>query len=111
LIHHNTGLDFTSREIWDVANRCYTIERLFNLREGLTRKDDWLVDRYFDEPTPLGLPIAYNKKIDRKKLKGMIDEYYALHKWNENGIPTPELLEELDLVSLVPGKSPGKKEN
>jgi hypothetical protein len=58
LIYLNTGLEFTEKDIWDVANRGYTIERLFNLREGMTRKDDWLSDRYFDEPTKLGLPVA-----------------------------------------------------
>ncbi|MFB0521938.1 MAG: aldehyde ferredoxin oxidoreductase C-terminal domain-containing protein, partial [Desulfatiglandales bacterium] len=105
MIYYNTGLEFTPREIWDIANRCYTIERLFNIREGLTRKDDWLVDRYFDEPTKHGLPVAYNKKIDRKKFKAMIDEYYSLHKWDNDGVPTPELLKDLDIADLYPGKS------
>ena len=110
MIYYNTGLEFTPKEIWDIANRCYTIERLFNIREGLTRKDDWLVDRYFDEPTKLGLPAAYNKKIDRKRFKAMIDEYYKLHKWDSDGVPTPELLKELDIVDLHPGKGQEKKE-
>ena len=39
---------------FELADRAYTLERLFNIREGLTRDDDWLVDRYFDEPTKLG---------------------------------------------------------
>jgi len=97
LIHLNTGLQFTPEEIWDIADRAYTIERLFNIREGLTRDDDWLVDRYFDEPTPLGLPIARGKSIDRKKFKQMIDEYYELHGWDENGVPRPETLQKLGL--------------
>jgi len=103
LIHLNTGLEFSDKDIWDVANRGYTIERLFNLREGMTRKDDWLPDRYFDEPTKLGLPVARGKSIDREKFKAMIDEYYRLHEWDANGIPTPTLLERLQISELRPG--------
>jgi aldehyde:ferredoxin oxidoreductase len=97
LIYHNTGLEFTPRELWDIADRAYTLERLFNIREGLTRADDWLVDRYFDEPTPVGLPIVRGKSLDREKFKGLIDEYYALHGWDEDGVPRPETLKKLGL--------------
>ncbi len=97
LIYLNTGLEFTPEEIWDIADRAYTIERLFNIREGLTREDDWLVDRYFDEPTPIGLPIARDKCIDREKFKQMINEYYELHGWDEDGVPRPETLKKLGL--------------
>jgi aldehyde:ferredoxin oxidoreductase len=97
LIYYNTGLEFTPEDIWDIADRAYTIERLFNIREGLTREDDWLVDRYFDEPTPVGLPIVRDKCIDREKFKQMIDEYYEMHGWDENGVPRPETLKKLGL--------------
>jgi aldehyde:ferredoxin oxidoreductase len=105
LILLNTGLELSPKDIWDIANRCYTIERLFNLREGMTRADDWLPDRYFDEPTKLGLPVARGKCIDRSKFKGMIDEYYRLHEWDENGVPTPELLQRLDIADLIADKA------
>jgi aldehyde:ferredoxin oxidoreductase len=97
LIYYNTGLEFTTEEIWDIADRAYTIERLFNIREGMTRADDWLVDRYFDEPTPVGMPIVRGKSLDREKFKQMIDEYYELHGWDENGVPRPETLAQLGL--------------
>ncbi len=100
LIYLNTGLKFSQKDIWDVANRCYTIERLFNIREGMGRKDDWLPDRYFDEPTKLGLSVARGKFIDREKFTAMIDEYYRLHEWDENGVPTPELLKKLEIDDL-----------
>jgi len=97
LLYYNTGIEMSPQEIWEVADRAYTVERLFNIREGLTREHDWLVDRYFDEPTPVGLPIVRGKKIDREKFKKMIDEYYALHGWDENGVPRPETLQKLGL--------------
>jgi aldehyde:ferredoxin oxidoreductase len=97
LIYNNTGLEFTTQELWRVADRAYTLERLFNIREGLTREHDWLVDRYFDEPTPSGLPVVRDKSLDREKFRQMIDEYYELHGWDENGVPRPETLKELGL--------------
>jgi aldehyde:ferredoxin oxidoreductase len=97
LIYLNTGLEFTPEEIWDIADRAYTVERLFNIREGLTRADDWLPDRYFDEPTPLGMPIVRHKSIDRGAFEQMIDEYYELHGWDEQGVPRPETLKKLGL--------------
>ena len=102
LIRLNTGLDFSEKDLWDISNRCYTIERLYNLREGMTRADDWLPDRYFDEPTKLGLPVARNKSIDRDKFKKMIDEYYQLHEWDEAGVPTRKFLKRLEINDLWP---------
>ena len=100
MIYLNTGLEFSTMDLWNIADRCYTIERLFNNREGMTRKDDWLHDRYFDEPTKMGLPVAKGKSIDREKFTAMLDEYYQLHQWDEEGIPTPELLERLEIQAL-----------
>jgi aldehyde:ferredoxin oxidoreductase len=82
LIQLNVGLEFSEMDLWECANRCYTIERLFNLREGMTRADDMLSDRYFDEPTQLGLPAARGKCIDRDRFEAMLDEYYRLHEWD-----------------------------
>ena len=101
VLYYNTGLEMSPRDIWDVAERCYSIERLFNLREGLTRDDpikgDTLSHRYFDEPCRRGAPDVIGAKIDRKKFKKMIDEYYEHHGWDENGVPTPETLKRLGL--------------
>jgi aldehyde:ferredoxin oxidoreductase len=105
LIKLNTGLEFREMDLWNCANRCYTIERLFNLREGMTRSDDWLSDRYFDESTPLGLPGVRGKRIDRDKFKAMVDEYYRLHEWDQEGFPTPELMKRLDITSHLKNAS------
>jgi len=104
LIRLNTGLEFSEMDLWNCAERCYTIERLFNLREGMTRRDDTLSNRYFDEPTRLGLPVARGKRIDREKFNAMIDEYYRLHEWDEAGIPTEKHLKRLDISDLWPSK-------
>ncbi len=91
------GIDLSPRQIWDVAERAYNLERMFNLREGLTRADDWLVDRYFDEPTDRGFDVVRGKTIDRNKLRQMIDEYYAHHGWDEQGRIPEATLQRLGL--------------
>ncbi|MEW6671089.1 MAG: aldehyde ferredoxin oxidoreductase family protein [Thermodesulfobacteriota bacterium] len=101
VLYYNTGLELTPKDIWDIAERCNNIERLFNLREGLTRNDlkkgDMLNHRYFDEPCLRGAPDVIGAKIDRKKFAKMIDEFYAHHGWDKNGVPTPETLKRLGL--------------
>jgi len=97
LLHYNAGLEMSPADIWKVADRAYTLERLFNIREGLKREDDWLVDRYFDEKTPSGLDVVKGKSLDREKFKSMIDEYYELHGWDKKGVPTKKTLETLGL--------------
>ncbi|MFO7874970.1 MAG: aldehyde ferredoxin oxidoreductase family protein [Desulfovermiculus sp.] len=101
VIYLNTGLEFTPEEIWEAAERCNNLERLFNLREGLKRDDpvkgDTLNHRYFDEPCRRGAPDVIGKKIDREKFQVMIDEFYAHHGWDKEGIPTAETLERLGL--------------
>jgi aldehyde:ferredoxin oxidoreductase len=105
VLYYNTGLEFTPREIWDIAARCNMIERLFNLREGLIREDlyrgDMLNHRYFDEPTRRGAPDVVGRVIDREKFKKMVDEFYEHKGLDQNGIPKPETLKRLGL-----GKEP-----
>jgi aldehyde:ferredoxin oxidoreductase len=103
VIYYNTGLELTPRNIWDVAVRCNTIERLFNLREGLTRNDlkkgDMLNHRYFDEPCLRGAPGVVGKKIDKNKFIRMVDELYEHKGLDKDGVPKPETLKKLGLES------------
>jgi aldehyde:ferredoxin oxidoreductase len=101
VVRYNTGLELTPKDIWDVAVRCNTIERLFNLREGLTRNDlrkgDMLNHRYFDEPCLKGAPGVVGRKIDREKFTKMIDELYEHKGLDEDGVPKVETLKKQGL--------------
>jgi aldehyde:ferredoxin oxidoreductase len=101
VLYLNTGLELTPTDIWTIAERSNMIERLFNLREGLTRSDlkkgDTLNHRYFDEPCLRGAPDVVGRKIDREKFKQMIDEFYTHKGLDENGVPKPETLQRLSL--------------
>ncbi|MGD9044675.1 MAG: aldehyde ferredoxin oxidoreductase family protein [Desulfobacterales bacterium] len=101
VLYYNTGLEMTPEEIWEVARRANMMERLFNLREGLTRDDlkkgDMLNHRYFDEPCRRGAIDVVGRKIDKKKFIKMVDELYEHKGLDSDGIPTPETLQSLGL--------------
>lgn len=101
VVYYNTGLEFSPRELWEIAERCNMLERMFNLREGLLRTDprkgDTLNHRYFDEPCRRGAPGVVGRTIDREKFDRMIDEFYALKGLDAEGRPRPETLERLGL--------------
>jgi aldehyde:ferredoxin oxidoreductase len=101
VLYYNTGLQMTPEEIWMVARRCNMVERLFNLREGLTRDDlkkgDMLNHRYFDEPCRRGAVDVIGVKIDKEKFMRMVDELYEHKGLDKDGVPKPETLKELGL--------------
>jgi aldehyde:ferredoxin oxidoreductase len=97
LIRLITGLDISTEKLKEIGERIYTIERMFNHREGLGRKDDYPPDFSFDIPLPAGLPVVKGKHLDRKKYDKMLDEYYALHNWDKEGVPTKKARKDLGL--------------
>ena len=81
--------------LWKAGERIINLERAFNVREGFSRKQDYLPPRILTEPlhasgTPGEGQIVTN--IDR-----FLDRYYQLRGWNSSGIPSRQKLEELDL--------------
>jgi len=88
-----TGLPFTADELYTIGERIINIERLFNLREGMTRADDRLPSRYLQEPLEDG--AAKGKKVP---LKEMLTEYYMARDWDlRSGYPRKEKLQTLGL--------------
>lgn len=77
------GKPYTEEGLREIARRVITLERLFNLREGFSRKDDTLPPRLLNEPLPEGM--AEGKKVEGLDL--MLDEYYRLRGWDEAGNP------------------------
>ena len=90
-----TGWGTTPQELELAAERAVTLERIFNLREGLSRAHDTLPRRYFEEETRMG-PMA-GQRIERDRFERMLDEYYELHGWDAEGVPRAETLERLGL--------------
>ena len=87
-----TGEHFSADDLMMVGERVWTLERLYNLREGFTKADDTLPDRMLKEPVVEGPSQGFTVK-----LAPMLEEYYAFREWDQNGIPKPEKLKELSL--------------
>ena len=90
-----TGMEITTAHLMMIAERIRTLERLFNIREGLTKKDDTLSERMFKESLKDG-PWK-GEFLDKEKFEKMKDEYYTLRGWDLNGIPKQETLKRLGL--------------
>jgi aldehyde:ferredoxin oxidoreductase len=89
------GLEFTEQDLENVGKRVIDLERLLNYRmKGISRKDDTLPARYFDEPMPSAR--AKGSRIDREGFNKMLDDYYALRGWSKDGLLPPERVAELD---------------
>nr|BAJ49378.1 aldehyde:ferredoxin oxidoreductase [Candidatus Caldarchaeum subterraneum]BAL57034.1 aldehyde:ferredoxin oxidoreductase [uncultured crenarchaeote] len=101
LIKHATGMELTVEELMEIGERICAVERLFNIREGFSRRDDTLPERYHEEPTSEGLPKVRGKTIDREMFEKMLDEYYQLHGWGLDGKPLPETLKRLGLAEML----------
>ena len=92
LYHAVTGIDLEEEEALRIAERINNLERLFNVREGLTRKNDTLPRRLLKDAMPTGPSKGNTVPLDQ-----MLDEYYELMGWDSDGIPVPERLRELGL--------------
>lgn len=97
LLSSFTGWNLKGKDLVRIGERTNNLQRLFNTREGFSRKDDSIPDRAKQRP----LFGAYQDE-DRciiKDYEGMLDEYYEARGWNtETGIPTKEKLLELKIV-------------
>ncbi|HUT93204.1 MAG TPA: aldehyde ferredoxin oxidoreductase family protein [Thermoguttaceae bacterium] len=87
-----TGIAIEEQEALLMAERVDNLERLFNLREGLARKDDTLPRRLLKEAMPSGASQGNTVPLDQ-----MLDEYYGLMGWDSSGVPTAERMQELGL--------------
>jgi aldehyde:ferredoxin oxidoreductase len=83
LIHSASGWDFNEKDVLEVGKRIIDIERMFNNREGISRKDDTLPKRYFDDP--MSLKIAKGHHIDREEFDNLLSRYYKIRGWTEDG--------------------------
>ena len=94
LLETATGASYGGiKGMMKTGERIFNLERLFNLKAGLTAKDDTIPERFLKEPMPEGPAKGHIVELDK-----MLPEYYKLRKWTEEGIPTAEKLKELRLA-------------
>jgi aldehyde:ferredoxin oxidoreductase len=73
------------------------LQRLFNTREGFSKKDDSIPDRA--KQCPLFGAYQDEDRCIVKDYEGMLQEYYHARGWDlETGKPKPEKLDKLGIV-------------
>jgi aldehyde:ferredoxin oxidoreductase len=98
LLEAAIGFKGATEELETVARRTWNLTRLFNLREGFKREDDSVPPRITEEPMPDGKNKGH--RLSPEDFRYMLDEYYKLWGWNNQGIPTADTLGALGLSGL-----------
>ncbi len=93
-----TGWDVDGSELERTARRIVVAKRVFNLREGWTRAEDWLPERFLTQS--LELESGRTATLTADRLTGMIDAYYRARGLQPDGEPGRGTLRELDLEQL-----------
>jgi aldehyde:ferredoxin oxidoreductase len=93
-----TGWRMNVQQMDLIGERIWNLQRLYNVREGIRRKDDTLPERFFEEPLPDG--FSKGQVIEREVFEKALDDYYNMHGWDKQGIPTKEKIRELGLEDL-----------
>jgi aldehyde:ferredoxin oxidoreductase len=84
------GRKITMGDFVEIGERAFNMERLYNLREGLTAADDTLPDRLLNESTFPGIEGGV-------PLGKMMPKYYELRGWDRRGVPTKKTLKRLSI--------------
>jgi len=87
------GLELTWEEFLTTGERIFNLKRMFDVRCGISKKDDILPKRITKEPLADG--GAAGKLPD---VENMLPAYYGVRGWSDDGIPTDETLRRLDLI-------------
>lgn len=87
-----TGWDVTLEEFMRIGERIFNLKRLYNVREGISRKDDVLPPRILVHKRGKG-----GSADSLPPLGEMLSRYYRYRGWNELGIPSKEKIKELEL--------------
>ncbi|MBI9086539.1 MAG: aldehyde ferredoxin oxidoreductase family protein [Desulfobacterales bacterium] len=87
------GWDFDMDQVMKTGERLFNLKRMYNVKLGISRKDDVLPPRLYAEAKPDGSAAGV-----LPDLGNMLNHYYKLRNWSTDGIPTEKKLRELELA-------------
>ncbi|MBI5525830.1 MAG: aldehyde ferredoxin oxidoreductase family protein [Deltaproteobacteria bacterium] len=85
------GRKVTMGDFNEYGARAFQMEKLYNCREGFSRKDDTLPERMLREST------FKDVSTSGVPLDEMLDDYYAIRGYDENGVITQKELDRLGI--------------
>ncbi len=80
-----TGIELSEWELDRIGLNIVGLERLLNHRMGARKADDTLPERWFEEPITVGRYAG--EKIDRAEFAQLLDRFYALSGFDDEGQP------------------------
>ena len=90
LLSSALGERFTKKECLEIGERVFNLERMMNVREGISYRDDRIPQRMLEEDLP-------GNGTETIPIEKMLKRYYKLRNWEGNGIPSQEKLKQLDI--------------
>ncbi|MEA1993685.1 MAG: aldehyde ferredoxin oxidoreductase family protein [Euryarchaeota archaeon] len=96
LLNTTTGFEYSNKEYLKAGERIWNLTRLFNIKNGVTRKEETIPKRIMEEKLDFD-----EARIGKERFEEMLSEYYGLRGWNKNGSPTKKKLKELDLEGFL----------
>ena len=89
-----TGFELAQDDLSQVGLNIMGLERLINQRLGVTRRDDTLPERWFEEPITVG---AYaGERIDRQEFDELLTRFYRVSNLTDDGLPVADWRRELE---------------
>ncbi len=95
MVSISTGEDWTIEKMKLAGERIWNLSRIFNMREGIDRKDDYLPEKFAREGIKKG-PLK-GKKISKSKQNYMLDRYYEYRGWSKDGLPLDSTIRRLEI--------------
>jgi aldehyde:ferredoxin oxidoreductase len=96
VLNSATGWDMGLDDFLKTGERIHNLKRMFSVKRGISRKDDVLPSRILTRRLTSG-----GTRGNIFNMEVMLDEYYSVRGWDENGIPTREKLIELGLQECL----------
>jgi aldehyde:ferredoxin oxidoreductase len=96
LLNAATGWDLAPEELMLTGERITNLKRMFSVKRGISRRDDTLPARILTQRLSSG-----GTRGNIFDLEAMLNEYYSVRGWGEDGIPTRNKLIELGLEECL----------
>jgi len=89
-----TGRKIETDDFVKIGEGIFNLKRVLNNRMGINKKDDILPKRFFKN-------IHRENRDESLQLENMLQEYYRVRGWNDNGEPSRQKINSLDLNQIV----------
>jgi aldehyde:ferredoxin oxidoreductase len=92
MVNALTGWEMSEAEFLRAGERIWNLQKIFNIRAGISAEDDTLPPRLLKEPVREGASKGQVWRRDE-----LLPGYYAARGWDAEGRPTGEKLKELGI--------------